>query len=212
MALTLADYRAAVQFKLEEVGTNKHFDPASSGILDEQINEAVRDIAKKTKCLVTKASVTTVVGTQEYSVPSDYHFYKHFAYSNQNKVIEYRDLTELNWETTDRSDPNYFTIKMTSDVEKIVLSPIPGSILTLQFFYYYMPADMTISTSVCKIPDRYKDVIVLLATQKLLYIDHQYSAALALEPKMQEKLDDMDSVSNQPGPKTVKNLMWDDYD
>ena len=218
MSLTLASYRSAVQIKLEEVSPNTHF---STATLDAQINEAAKQIARKSKCLLKRKDYTTTINVREYDLPADFLIHKYAVISDTNKPLLYQDVDLLDWDlTADVGEPEFFYImttsvtvgEVTTESIKIGFSPTPTVAYTIYLFYYAIPTDMTGAADVCSIPDKYADVVVQEAVVKLLKIDKRYTEAGSLEQRTPQLLSDMEFDSKVLGQKQIVNTQWDSQD
>lgn len=116
--------------------------------LRRYINEAARDLSRRSKAIRKEGTVTIVAGTQDYSLSSlafaELSPTAHFTPTgiSQKYPVEYKDLAVMNniWgvnQAVNRGDPAWWTTTNTSPPNlSIRLYPVPsrGGALTIRYF------------------------------------------------------------------------------
>lgn len=119
------------------------------------LNDAVMQMAGDAK-LQAKQTVTTVPGTSRYPLPDDF----------KSPIA----LTELespscSYPLIDPLDGGYgFGVYG----DELVISPVPGSAVTLNLYYYAYPPEMVTETDKLPIDDRYAQAVASYAAAMIL--------------------------------------------
>jgi hypothetical protein len=131
------------------------------------------------ECLLiegTDTSITTVSGTQTYSVPSLTIFIKRVTYNGQKlKAIDFREddvLTVLNQGTTATGTPIYVALFNSL----LYLRPTPDAAQTLKIFRYKEPAAIT-SASTLEIPTQFHPTLNNYALSCMYAKDKDFNAS-----------------------------------
>lgn len=136
------------------------------------INDGARDIARKTETLLDRQDITAVVGTQEYTMPTDtirVHRVEWHPDGDDNIYpLEYRDFQSADnvWWTSQiqtEGTPVIFTLWGFPPQLKLIVYPTPSEAGSFKVFYYRNPAELTTdgtdSASTIEIPEGWHDVI-----------------------------------------------------
>lgn len=180
------------------------------------INEGVRDVARRGEVVQARATIATVSGTQEYSLPTDIvriHRVEYQDASNQTTALEYRAFNNMDevWGTQQRivssSRPYWFTLWGTPPTLKIVVYPIPSTTSdTIRVFYYSTPADLATDGSddadTVTVPQGWEDMVVLYAEYVALRKDRDprwQEAKQIYEEKISQMIELTRQWSDQAG-------------
>jgi hypothetical protein len=123
--------------------------------LREWLNEAARDIARKTECLQERTAIAGVVGTAEYTLPATAIrvFRVEFTpTSERTRALEYVDVKNMDgfgWEQRDRTQsyPSVFTVWGSGSTLKLIAFPSPGTAGSFTIWYYRLPTDLAEETN-----------------------------------------------------------------
>lgn len=127
-------------------------DQSGAQLLDadivDWINEAQREIYTKNNLGMTKGTIATVIGTGEYSFPTNLMRLFSVKYDgNALKEITIQDIDNVfpNYDTVqDRGTPNtYWTY-----ADKFILYPIPDSVKNLTILFNRFPVDIAADDTV----------------------------------------------------------------
>jgi hypothetical protein len=162
----------------------------------DAINSATRQMlqdAQEWPFLLTTTTQTLAAGTGTYDFPADYSkadwdtFYIRQLTSENNTpkklrlttfdqyISYYKPLEDLGGESS-RSDPDlvYMTLE-----EKFGVHPIPDAAYVIEYRYFKFPADLTESSDVSVVPDRFKHVLIDGAMMyMMLFRSNEQSAAM----------------------------------
>lgn len=140
--------------------------------------EACLEYARE--CLLiedTDSSITTVSGTQTYSVPNLTIAIKRITYNGQKlKPIDFREddvLTSLNQSTTSTGTPIYVALFNSL----LYLRPIPDAAQVLKIFRFKEPAALT-SVSTLEIPTQFHPTLSHYALSRMYAKDKDFNASL----------------------------------
>ena len=221
--LTLADYKAAVNQKMEEIGTYVHFS-GTNGIATvvSSINKAARRVAAETKCILKKTTFTTVANTREYNLPSDYYIYEgDITETSTGNRVKFAEVDKLDW-TSSTGEPESFyvlctliaatTLAVAYTKQQIGFNPMPSAVYTEQMFYFALPRTMSVDADTCDIPDKYQDLVTAKSTAELLRIDRRYAEAQAFEQEVPKMVVDTEMVEEPTGVVSVRNVVFDPND
>lgn len=134
------------------------------------INEAQRNIARRTEAFQKQDTVAVTSGTQEYTLPTDIIRLHRVEYQitgqTQNYVLlprEYNAMDEVSYSAlrSMQSDKPYtYTLWGYPPALKIILFPTPSTSGTLTVFYYALPTDVTTTGSTVFVPSGWEDLVV----------------------------------------------------
>jgi hypothetical protein len=165
---TLAEVRTQIRDRLDEAAARYW----TNAQIDSWINEATRDVARRAEVLQTTSTITTIAGTQEYSMPSDVvrvHRVEHHS-GDAVTPLEYRDFNNMDavWGTgqkqTTNTRPYWYSLWGYPPNLKVVLFPIPAlSDDTIKVFYYRMPAAISGDSTTVPVPQGWEDLVVMYA-------------------------------------------------
>lgn len=143
--------------------------------------EACLEYARE--CLLiegTDSSITTVSGTQNYSVPSLTIFIKRITYNGQKlKPIDFREddiLTALNQSTTSTGTPIYVALFN----GLLYLRPIPDAAQVLKIFRFKEPAALT-GSSTLEIPTQFHPTLNHYALSRMYAKDKDFNASMVYQ-------------------------------
>jgi len=162
----------------------------------DAINSATRQMlqdAQEWPFLLTTTTQTLTAGTGTYDFPTDYSkadwdtFYIRQLTSENNTpkklrlttfdqyISYYKPLEDLGGESS-RSDPDL--VYMTLEV-KFGVHPIPDAAYVIEYRYFKFPDDLTASSDVSVVPDRFKHVLIDGAMMyMMLFRSNEQSAAM----------------------------------
>lgn len=165
---TQATYLTNIRNKLDETTTGQWSDAE----LRTWINEAARDVARRTESLQSFENITVVANTQEYTLDGNYlrvHRVEWKPTASSNVYpLEYRDFNSMDavwWasQTTAKGYPSFYTMWGYPPTLKIVLYPTPSEAGVLKVFYYLTPTDLatdgTAAASTVPVPSGYEDLL-----------------------------------------------------
>lgn len=140
--------------------------------ITQWINEATRDVARRTESLQAITTINAVAGTQQYALPSDTLRVYRVEWSRDGATgtavipLEYRDFASMDsvWWTsqkTSQGDPYWFTMWGFPPNLNVVLYPIPSVTITagVKVYYYRLPIQVVSGADIVEVPDGYKDLI-----------------------------------------------------
>lgn len=156
------------------------------------INEAVRDIARRTETLQTEETISVDAGDQEVDLPANVLRVYRATFTEDNNPtntypLEYADFNAMDsiwWsrQASTQSTPRMFTMWGAPPALKAVLYPRPSTDGELEVFYYRLPDKLAIDGS-----DDSELLDVVEGYDDLVY---DYAAYLALrrdrDPRWQE--------------------------
>lgn len=166
MSDTLVNMRTAVRARLDEA-TAKFWTDAD---LTRWINEAAREIARRTENLQTTANISSVAGQQQYTMPVDVYRVHRVEYARTTSIVtplEYRDFNNMDsiWWSSQRitpGDPYWYTMWGFPPTLTMVVYPIPSDSISNAFkvFYYRLPATVSGDSDSVEIPAGWDDIVV----------------------------------------------------
>jgi hypothetical protein len=149
------------------------------------INAAQKQIVLQNESLLEVTSTTSsIIGTQSYDLPVDLLKLRGIQYRNSTTQPYYRlkgySLAEFNekvdgWDNSQEpGDPFCYTIYNS----KILVFPIPATVVTAAFKIYYnrTPVDVVTGTDVPELPVLYHDTIVKYCLQQAYELDEDWDA------------------------------------
>jgi len=148
--MTYADFMAQVRRQLEETTENVWDDDS----LLHWTNEAVKDMARKSKPQRDEQYLTLTVGQSSYELPDYTLSVIACIYDDGNSRYQLirRDVDELVlWDTGENGTPQEFAV----DDENLYLRPAPDGANTIRFWRYRRPAAITATTDTVPFADDY---------------------------------------------------------
>lgn len=123
--------------------------------LREWLNEAARDIARKTECLQDRQAIVGIVGTSEYTVPSTAIrvFRVEFTPTGERtrplSYVDVKNMDGFGWEQRDltNSYPSIYTIWGSGSSLKLIAFPSPGTAGSFMVWFYRLPTDLAEETN-----------------------------------------------------------------
>ena len=160
----------------------------------DSINSSIREILQEAQewpfTLVTYEQ-TLSVGTKTYDFPSDYSKadWESFYLNNTNttdpgvlKPLSYEQYLSTRRASDDTSGTGGYTKPLNiykTQEDKFGVTPIPDVAYVIEYKYWKFPDDLSLSTDVCIIPDRFKHVIIDGAMMYLMHFrSNEQSAQL----------------------------------
>lgn len=200
MPRTQATYITSCRERLDET-TARYWTDVE---LRRWINEAARDIARRTETIQDRATVSVVAGTQEYTLANNIlrvHRVE-FVGTGDTAVypLEYMDFNNMDqlWvtrKTQDRGTPRVFSLYGFVPNLKIILYPISDRSGTLTVYSFRLPVELATDTTAdantnVELPEGWEDLIVEYVLYQALLKDgdDNWQAAKQL---YEQKLDDM---------------------
>jgi len=156
------------------------------------LNEGAKKFVKATGILQKSGNITSVDGTQEYDLLSNFSDYLRISKEGgvfyNTKKITYRSLTQLalkygpDWQTMAEGTPEEYYIRGKRYLG-LVTTPDTSS-LTVKVYYVYKPTEMSAVTDYPFIPttvfmEDYHEAPLLYATWKLLIRGRQIQEAMS---------------------------------
>lgn len=159
------------------------------------INEGVRDVARRTECLMMTDTVAGVIGQHDYTLPTDIvrvHRVEWRPSSGDNiypmQYVELKDGDHL-WSTTRETQegtPTTWTLWGFSPSLKMLVYPTPAEAGNFQVWSYQMPANLavdgTAAGTTLGIPTGWEDLVADYAEYRALRKDRdpEWQGAKAL--------------------------------
>jgi hypothetical protein len=113
------------------------------------------------------STITTVVGTDTYNLPSDVVRINGVTNaSSPNELTYVEDAADINYNNQAGQgvgEPQYYTL---SSGTTLRLSPIPDAVYSLTLDYYKAPSALSADTDVSAIPSDYHDVMISYALSR----------------------------------------------
>lgn len=172
MATTLTTALIAVRERLDETSASEVSGAWPNPQLRRFINEACKDIARRTESLQTKTTVAATTGTQEYTLPASMTRVTRVEWkptgSDQLYPLEYADFNNMDsvWWTQQaitQQTPRMYTMWGYPPSLKIVIYPKPPSNGTLNVYYYALPTALSTNgsedSSNLPIPEGWEDCV-----------------------------------------------------
>lgn len=165
-------------------------------------NDALRNIAAETNAFWTTATISggTVAGTATYNLPTDFVRMVKVFYNDNSILPEttINTLAELTANMTTQGTPYCYYIQRTppggtSQVPALLgLYYIPSAAsVTIRFYYNYVPATLSASTSRFPVPYGYDDPIVSFICWQLKKADREPGEADRYRSEWNQWLDKM---------------------
>lgn len=209
MPVTQAELEEQVRDALLET-SGKRWAPR---VVTRWINEALRDIARRSESLATYSTVAAVIGTQQYTLPTDVirvHRVEWRPTADQQVYpLDYRDFNNMDtvwWtqQTQTEGIPCLYTLWGYPPNLKLVSYPIPSVAGNFRVYYYKMPAELTTANpgATADLPEGWEDAAVAYCE----YLAHRrngddrWQAAKAeYEAKVEDLIDVTQRFTDQAG-------------
>ena len=172
----------------------------------DSINSSIREILQEAQewpfTLVTYEQ-TLSVGTKTYDFPSDYSKadWESFYLKNTNttdpgvlKPLSYEQYLSTRRADDDTSGTGGYTKPLNvykTQEEKFGVTPVPDVAYVIEYKYWKFPNDLSLSTDVCIIPDRFKHVIIDGAMMYLMHFRSNDQSARLHEDKFRTGIKSM---------------------
>jgi hypothetical protein len=179
MTIQLSAMRADVRAHLDEATATFWTDAQ----LNSFINDALRDIARRTESLQALGTIATVAGTRSYTLNFSPNLIRVHRCefdpgpgSGPIYPLEARSFYELDqvWgsqQAQTRAYPDYFALYGFPPNLQIYLYPVPSQVGNLNVYYYRLPATAVNDTDVLDIPEGWWDLVTLFAEYQALRKD-----------------------------------------
>lgn len=162
---TLTDLDALVVGRL---GVNSNDTRLTSSVRTRAINEAVRQVTLEADWpwLVTSGTLTTVVGTASYSVPSTWFRTRHIIHQDNGDSLLHRSLIDVDsYNISGRQGrPMIYTVEGSA----ILLGPVPDGVYNLTHRFMRTETALVSGSDSTLIPTLYSRGVVEWATSALL--------------------------------------------
>ena len=144
------------------------------------INEAIKDVARKSEFLQVKTTIAVTAGTSEYTMPADILRatviqFVTTASPTQVYKLQYVDIQSVDdfygMTPSTQGPPVLYTLFGFPPNLKVTLYPTPSEDGTLTVYYYQGPDVIDTPSSDVAIPDTWADLIGKYATYRALLKD-----------------------------------------
>lgn len=167
MTATLSDLLTDTRARLDETTQRFWLDTQ----LTTWINEALRDIARRTETILSfNTTVTAIAGTNKYALPSDVirvHRVE-FVPTGQTLIypLEPRTYGEMDqvWgiqQSRQQSYPSYFVLWGFSPNITMQVWPVPSQGGNFNVYYYRLPVTLANPADIAEIPEGWQDLVPL---------------------------------------------------
>ncbi len=200
--------------------------------IDAMLNDSQLQVATDTAGMLTFSDITTVSGTQRYSLPTDFlqlkdcQLFNHGTPASTNKkwrlfrvgFDHFEVLSQSNYSRTGR--PNYFKMELGSvqvtvqNPGDIWLYPVPdgngGSDYALRLYYLQKPTVLSSGTDVSELPESLHWAVVYHATAMLsLKSDdmNKYTSMLVLYDRAIARGRAYYAQADRSGAKQIQDVM-----
>lgn len=151
-AVTLSQLRTNARLLIKDTSTSRQ--RYTDTQINNFINEAQRDVINNTWALSKNTSITLVLGTTYYTVPTDLIGIQRITYERRNipetsLIKQDGDFSNSSWETS--NGPPRFYFQDPSQTTKIGVFPWPqnsASTGTLRMIYYAQAVDLSADSDV----------------------------------------------------------------
>jgi hypothetical protein len=200
MTVTLLTMRTDVRAHLDEATASFWTDAQ----INSFINDALRDIARRTETLQTITTVAVSAGTRNYTLNFSPNIIRVHRVefdpgpgSGPIYPLEARQFYELDhiWgvnQTQTRAYPDYWALFGFPPSLQIYLYPVPSQAGNLNVWYYRLPNVVSADTDVLDIPEGWWDLVTLFAEYQALRkdADPRFADAKAIyEEKLGQMID-----------------------
>ena len=169
MAKRLGAYRASVRAALGHPPQ----DMISDQEVDDAINESYYEIARlfAHRRLKRDTTITTVDGTQEYALPSDYFWMRYVRDGTNAKTLVHKNL-EFIQETygTDTGQPEHWE----TEDQNLMLGATPDGTYTLREWYMARPARLTATVQKDVLDEEWEEILKRGAIYRGFYTVGEY--------------------------------------
>jgi len=179
-----------VEISEADFATTKNVQSLAKDSINSSIREILQEAQEWPFTLVTYEQ-TLSVGTKTYDFPSDYSKadWESFYLKNTNttdpgvlKPLSYEQYLSTRRADDDTSGTGGYTKPLNvykTQEEKFGVTPVPDVTYVIEYKYWKFPNDLSLSTDVCIIPDRFKHVIIDGAMMYLMHFrSNEQSAQL----------------------------------
>jgi len=154
----------------------------------EWIYDAEMALAMEAFVIKTIFTTSTVVGTREYSYPTNAIKVRKVTYDGENiEEITFREddlLTGADQDSTSTGTPVGFV-----DFDQVLyLRPIPDAVKTLKIYCYTQPSGVPTASSVLETPDEYHPKIKLYLLAQMSVKDKNYEGARYYQQQWENEL------------------------
>jgi hypothetical protein len=150
------------------------------------INQAIRDIARKSGCIQHIDTAVTVASTRLVAFTGyKCHAVEYIPASGTRKSLIKIDPLELGHNTLDGTAPQFWY----EDGMNIGIEPIPDAIYNLALYISDYPTDMTLNPDIPQILPAFQPLIVIYAAAMALYQDRKHQEASYLMSIYNNELD-----------------------
>jgi uncharacterized protein DUF6682 len=175
MTITLGQMRNDLRAHVDEASATFWSDAQ----LNTWINDALRDVARRTETLQKLTTLAVVAGTRNYTMPTDLircHRMEFDPGTGTIYPLEARQFYELDqiWGTNQqmtRAYPDYYAFYGFPPTLQVYLYPVPSQSGNLNVFYYRLPAVASSDSDVLDIPEGWWDLISLFGEYMALRKD-----------------------------------------
>jgi hypothetical protein len=175
--------RTEVYTRLAESGTGFYTDAQ----INQWLNDGVRDLSVTVEPLETSATVTTVTGTREYRLPTDYLSIK--AVQFLDAADAWYNLTETTWQKLFRDEPDWQNETSAQPTQwywrqnVVGVRPAPSADYSgadsLRILYTYIPAAMDSDSSTTGLDEWLDDAVILYGVYRAYLKDRDFQRASA---------------------------------
>lgn len=201
---TLQDLRDDVRSRIDEV-TPAFWTPEE---VDRAINEALRDVARRTETLQSIKSYDVSPGKQTYDAPHDQLRIHRVEYRSSSSYViplefqPFHAIDNLWWSNpSSGGTPRWWTYWGTPGVEssQLYLFPVPSETISdgLRVFYYRLPAPLSDPRTKAELPVGWEDLIPLYAEHVARRKDNDSRWREAYD-LYESRLKDLMMVTRQP--------------
>jgi hypothetical protein len=167
------------------------------------INEACRDIARRTDCLRDTDTVTAVASTQAYTMAADVLKIDRVEYvatgQSDRRALQYMDLNSMDkyWgtsQTQSTGTPQYWTSWGTPPALSLKLYPTPSLGGSIYVYHYRLPAELAtndtsaVNTSI-DVPSGWEDVVLDYLEYRAFLKDGQPQRAQMAKQQYEQNLE-----------------------
>ena len=169
MGLSLGGFTEAVTAALG----NPPEDLIGSGVITGLINDSYFEVARRFRHrrMQSDATISTVSGTNEYGLESDYFWMDVVRDETNNENLLPRSLAFIQSKNDGvNSQPLYWA---TQDYN-IILSPTPDNAYTIRTWYFARPARLVDSTDRSVFEDEWDEIVKLGSEARAFYVMGEY--------------------------------------
>lgn len=167
MAKTLAELLIQAGDRLNDP---QHISPTAP-TLRRWINEASRELVRKTECLYGSSTISVVAGTQSYTLPTDVVRINAVQYELNSQIfaLEFieQQAAQYMWGVNQASQsawPEQYTTWGHPGAMSLKVFPVPSAAGTLRIYYARLPAELEVDgtedTSPLDVPNGWEDPLL----------------------------------------------------